>query len=276
MKPAPFAYACPATLDEAIRLLAESGGSARPLAGGQSLVPMLNLRLAPTERLVDLAGIAALRRVEDKGASVLYGALTPHAAFEDGAVPDASNGLMPHVAARFAFRAVRNRGTIGGALALADPAADWLPTVVALGARLHLAGPEGARVVAAEEFVLGPYFTALAEGEILTAIEVPKLAAATRWGYAKVTTKVGEYAESMAIAVVDRAPRSARIVLGAVDGAPLILCGLASRLLEGARPETLRDEIRAEIAAAERDFPPAKLTMHTTTALRAARDAVSA
>jgi carbon-monoxide dehydrogenase medium subunit len=276
MKPAPFAYVRPASLDEAIRLLAQSGGNARPLAGGQSLVPMLNLRLAPTEQIVDLGAIATLRTVEDKGASVLYGALTPHAAFEDGAVPDPSNGLMRHVAERFAFRAVRNRGTIGGALALADPAADWLPTVVALDAVLHIAGPAGTRVVAAAEFVLGPYFTALAEGEVLTAIEVPKLAATGRWGYAKVTTKVGEYAESMAIAVVDRTQRGARIVLGATDGAPILLMGLAARLLDGARPETLRYEIRAEIAAAERDFSPAKLTMHTTTALRAARDAVSA
>ena len=274
MKPAPFAYTRPASLDEAIRLLAESGGNARPLAGGQSLVPMLNLRLAPTERIVDLAGIAALRQVEDKGGSILYGALTPHASFEDGTVPDASNGLMRHVAARFAFRAVRNRGTIGGALALADPAADWLPTVIALGARLHVAGPEGARVVPAEEFVLGPYFTALGEGEILTGVEVPKLGAKARWGYSKVTQKIGEYAESMAIAVIDG--QATRIVLGAADGAPIVLAGLAARLRDGARPEALRDEIRAEIVAAERDFSPAKLTMHTTTALRAARDAVSA
>jgi carbon-monoxide dehydrogenase medium subunit len=276
MKPAPFSYVRPASLDEAVRLLVDGGGSARALAGGQSLVPMLNLRLAPTERIVDLAGVAALRRVEDKGGSILYGALTPHAAFEDGEVPDASNGLMRHVAARFAFRAVRNRGTIGGALALADPAADWLPTVIALGAHLHVAGPEGTRIVPAEAFVLGPYFTALAEGEILTAVEVPKLEAGARWGYAKVTMKVGEYAESMAIAVVDGARRAWRIVLGAADGAPILLTGLAARLRDGARPETLGAEIRAEIAAAERDFPPAKLTMHTTTALRAAKDAFPA
>jgi carbon-monoxide dehydrogenase medium subunit len=273
MKPAPFDYARPRTVDEAIRLLVDAGGNARPLAGGQSLVPMLNLRLAPTEQIVDLGAIEALRRVDDKGASVLYGALTPHAAFEDGVVPDASNGLMRHVAARFAFRAVRNRGTIGGALALADPAADWLATTVALGAILHIAGPSGPRTVPAEEFVLGPYFTALGDGEILTAVEVPKLPASSRWGYAKVTTKVGEYAESMAIAIIDRTRRTTRVVLGAVDGAPLLLDGLAARLLDGVRPDDLKASIREEIVAAERDFPPAKLTMHTTTALRAARDA---
>lgn len=275
MKPAPFSYVRPASLEEAVRVLAAGGGAARPLAGGQSLVPMLNLRLAPAEQVVDLTRIEALRRVEDRGTSVFYGALTPHAAFEDGKVPDASNGLMRHVAERFAFRAVRNRGTIGGAIALADPAADWLPTVIALGARLHVAGPEGERIIPAEEFVLGPYFTALGEGEILVGVEVPKLAASARWGYSKVTTKVGEYAESMAIAVVDRARRSARIVLGAADGAPIVLADLAARLLDGTRPEDLAAAIRAELVASERDFAPAKLVMHTTTIVRAARDAVS-
>jgi carbon-monoxide dehydrogenase medium subunit len=274
VKPAPFAFARPKSVDEAVRLLAASAG-ARPLAGGQSLVPMLNLRLAPVEQIVDLGAIAELRHVEDKGTSVFFGALTRHAAFEDGTVPDPSNGLMRHVASRFAFRAVRNRGTIGGALALADPAADWLPTVIALGARLHVAGPDGRRVIAAGEFVLGPYFTALAEGEVLVAVEVPKLASSARWGYCKVTTKVGEYAESMTIAVVDKARRSGRIVLGAADGAPIVLHELGARLLDGARPDDLKGAIRAELVSAERDFAPAKLTMHTTTVLRAARDAMA-
>jgi carbon-monoxide dehydrogenase medium subunit len=275
MKPAPFAYARPSSIDEAVRLLASSGGNARPLAGGQSLVPMLNLRLAPTEQIVDLCRIAELREVVDKGRSVLYGALTLHAAFEDGEVPDASNGLMRHVASRFAFRAVRNRGTIGGALALADPAADWLPTVIALGARLYLAGPEGRRVVPAGEFVLGPYFTALGDGELLVSIEVAKLAPTARWGYSKVTTKVGEYAESMTIAIFDKAHHVARVVLGAADGAPIVLEGFAARLLDGARPDDVKAAIRAELVASEREFTSAKLTMHTTTILRAARDAVS-
>ena len=107
MKPAPFAYARPKSLGEAVVLLGQSG--ARALAGGQSLVPMLNLRLAPIERLVDLGGIAELRHIRDERGSILYGAMTTHAAFEDGDVPDASNGLMPFVAGQFAFRAVRNR-----------------------------------------------------------------------------------------------------------------------------------------------------------------------
>jgi aerobic carbon-monoxide dehydrogenase medium subunit len=267
MKPAPFRYARPKSLGEAVELLGQRG--ARALAGGQSLVPMLNLRLAPVERLVDLGGIAELRRVSDGGGSILYGAMTAHAAFEDGDVLDASNGLMPFVASQFAFRAVRNRGTIGGALALADPAADWLTTAVALEARLHLIGAAGRRIVAAEEFVLGPYLTVLGEGELIEAIEVPKRTTTERWGHAKVAIKVGEYAESMAIALMDRTGGRARLALGAVDGAPILFPEIAQRALDGAAPAELRQAVHHALLAADRGFSPAKLVMHTTTLLRA-------
>jgi carbon-monoxide dehydrogenase medium subunit len=271
MKPASFTYARPTALDEAIQLLRDAG--ARPLAGGQSLVPMLNLRLAPVEQLVDLGRIAALRDVSETPAAVIYGAGTRHAAFEDGLVPDASNGLMRHVAARFAYRAVRNRGTIGGALALADPAADWLLTVVALEGKLHLLGADGVRVVEAEAFVLGPYFTALAEGELITAVEIPRRPAGERWGYSKVTTKIGEYAESMALALFDKAAGNARLVLGAADGAPIVLRDTAAAWISGTSGEALRPLILREIDAAEREFSAAKRHMHATTLLRATQDA---
>ena len=256
MKPAPFAYARPKSLGEAVALLGQSG--ARALAGGQSLVPLLNLRLAPVERLVDLGAVAELRAVRDGGGTILYGAMTAHAAFEDGEVPDASNGLMPFVASQFAFRAVRNRGTIGGALALADPAADWLTAAVVLEARLHLIGAAGRRIVEAEEFVLGPYFTALGEGELIEAVEVPKRAASERWGHAKVAMKVGEYAESMAVGLIDRKSDRARLVLGAADGAPILFPEIAQRALGGATSDELRHAARQALVAAamiERTIP---------------------
>ncbi|WP_428248202.1 FAD binding domain-containing protein [Ferrovibrio sp.] len=271
MKPASFTYARPTALDEAITLLRDAG--ARPLAGGQSLVPMLNLRLAPVDLLVDLGRITALRDVRDTPEAVIYGAGIRHAAFEDGLVPDVSNGLMRHVAARFAYRAVRNRGTIGGALALADPAADWLLTVVTLEGKLHLQGADGARVVAAEEFVLGPYFTALGEGELITAVEIPRRPASERWGYSKVTTKIGEYAESMALTLFDKAGGKARLVLGAADGAPIVLREAAAAWLAGASGEALRPLIFQELDAVEREFSAAKRHMHATTLLRATQDA---
>ncbi|HEV2550880.1 MAG TPA: FAD binding domain-containing protein [Stellaceae bacterium] len=274
MKPAPFAYVRPKSLGEAVALLVQSG--ARALAGGQSLVPMLNLRLAPVERLVDLGGLAELRGVRDSSGSILYGAMTAHAVFEDGEVPDASNGLMPFVAGQFAFRAVRNRGTIGGAIALADPAADWLTTAVALEARLHLIGVAGRRLVGAEEFVLGPYVTALGEGELIEAVEVPKRAASERWGHARVAMKIGDYAESMAIALMDRKAGRGRLVLGAADGAPILFPEIAARALSGAASDELRLAVRRALLAADRGFTPAKLAMHTTTLLRALAQAAAA
>jgi aerobic carbon-monoxide dehydrogenase medium subunit len=274
MKPAPFSYTRPKSLGEAVALLGQSG--ARALAGGQSLVPMLNLRLAPVERLVDLGGLAELRDVRDSDGSILYGAMTTHAAFEDGEVPDASNRLMPFVASQFAFRAVRNRGTIGGAIALADPAADWLPAAVALEARLHLIGAEGRRVMAAEKFVLGPYLTDLGEGELIEAVEVPKRPASERWGHARVAMKIGDYAESMAIALMDRKAGRARLVLGAADGAPILFPDVALRALSGAGVDELRPAVHDAFRAADRGFTPAKLTMHTTTLLRAMAQAAAA
>ena len=239
------------------------------LAGGQSLVPMLNLRLVPVNQLVALDGLEELRTAERGSGSIRYGALLTHAAFEDRRVPDGSNGLMPYVAARIAFRSVRNRGTIGGALALADPAADWVTACIALEARMHLRGAGGERVVAAEEFVLGPYTTALEETEVLVAVEVPVRAAGERWGHAKVAVKVGEYAKSLAIALVDRG--AARLVLGAVDGAPLVLRETA---MAGLRGGDVMGAARAEIVASGREFSPGRLAMHTKTAVRALQQAM--
>jgi carbon-monoxide dehydrogenase medium subunit len=270
MKPAPFAYLRPDNLAAVTDALQPGETLTKIIAGGQSLVPMLNLRLAPADRLVDIRGLAALRQVEERPDSIVYGALLTHAAFEDRTVPDASNGLMSRIASGIAFRSVRNRGTIGGALALADPAADWLTTVIALQARLHIHGPDGDRVIPADEFVLGPYFTALNEADVLTAIEVPRRPATERWGVCKVSVKAGEYAESLAIALLDRAQATARIVVGATDGAPLVLARTAQALLAGTDVRTAATE---DLTEAERDFAPAKLTMHITTAVRAARDA---
>ena len=134
MKPSPFTYHRANSIDDAIAHLKGGDAIVRPLAGGQSLVPMLNLRLAPADKLVDLTRIVALRQTEERPDGIRYGALVTHAAFEDRQVPDASNGLMPFVGSQIAYRAVRTRGTIGGAIALADPAADWLTTIIALEA----------------------------------------------------------------------------------------------------------------------------------------------
>jgi carbon-monoxide dehydrogenase medium subunit len=269
MKPAPFTYHRAASIEDAVAQLSGEETLARPLAGGQSLLPMLNLRVAPVDRLVHLGRIAELNEARAETGCIRYGALLTHAAFEDRRVPDGSNGLMPFVAAQIAFRAVRTRGTIGGAIALADPAADWLTAAVALEAAIEIAGPAGRRSLSAADFVLGPYMVALEPGEIVTAVVVPRRPPSERWGHCKVARKIGEYAESMAIALVDRAARKARLVAGATDGAPLVLEQSARAVLDGRSGAALASVIRAELAASGRDFSAGKLQLHGTVCQRA-------
>ncbi len=270
MKAANFELEQSPSLNEALQALANGAGMARALAGGQSLVPMLNLRLAPVESLVDLSRIAELKKVEEKTDSVLYGAMLRHADFEDGRVPDCARGLLRHAAGQIAYRAVRNRGTMGGALALADPAADWLTVCSALAARIHLASVDGTRAMPIEEFAVGPYMTALQENELLVAIELPKLSEGARWGYYKVMRKTGEYADAFSIAVQDRG--ALRIVAGATDGAPIVLEQSAQAVLANAAGADLAQVVEQELAAAGREFSAAKALLHKTAVLRAIDD----
>jgi carbon-monoxide dehydrogenase medium subunit len=273
MKPAPFAYHRAISIDDAIAQLSAGDALVRALAGGQSLVPMLNLRLAPVDKLVDLTRIDALRLAEERADCIRYGALLTHAAFEDRQVPDASNGLMPFVGSQIAYRAVRTRGTIGGAVALADPAADWLTTIIALESRVVLAGPGGRRVLNGTDFATGPYMTALRDAELIEAIEVPRRPGSELWGHYKVARKTGEYAESMAIALIDKTLGKARLVVGAADGAPLVLLTSSRAIVEGNRGDTLAAVIRNELAISGRDFSPSKILLHTTAAVRAVQNA---
>ena len=273
MKPAAFAYHRATSIADAIGALVSANGTARTLAGGQSLVPLLNLRLVPVDMLVDLGYLTELRQSAEQPAGIRYGALVTHAAIEDRHVPDGSNGLMPFVAARIAYRAVRTRGTIGGSIALADPAADWLPAFVTLDATIGVAGPNGRRTVPAPDFVVGPYTTVLGDDELIESITVPRRSASERWGYYKVVLKVGDYAKSLAIVLIDAPRRFARVTLGAVDGAPLVLAQSARAALDGSHGDALAAIVRSEMAASGRDLSPIKLTLHTTTVVRAIMDA---
>ena len=270
MKPAPFSYYRATSVEDAITALSGADGMVAVLAGGQSLVPMLNLRLSPVDHLIDLRPIAALSRQEETPEAICYGALTTHAAFEDGAVPDGTNGLMRYAASHIAYRAVRNRGTLGGALALADPAADWLTTAVALDASVTLTGPDGQRYLTITEFVVGPYYTQIAEHEIIDSVVVPRRSATERWGYYKVAPKVGEYAKSLAVALVDSEKASARLVIGAWSDVPLVLEASASALLDGAKQNDLSMIVKNELDLKMPSLSPAERRLHTATAVRAA------
>jgi len=275
LKPAPFTYEAAASVRDAVERLSSSA-SPRILAGGQSLVPMLNLRLAPADALLDISRIPELRAVEERPDAIRYGALITHTAFEDGAVPDGSNGLMRHAAANIAYRAVRTRGTIGGAIALADPAADWITVTIALEAMLHLTSATEKRRISVQDFVRGPYFTALGDDELIEAIEVPKRPDTERWGYSKVVVKTGEYAESMTIALLDKARKFSRVVLGATDGAPIVMAEAAAALLGGADEDAKKAAISSDLMRSKHDFSAAKRILHTTTVLRAMKQSSAA
>lgn len=221
MKPAPFAYERPASLVEALALLAEGG--AKALAGGQSLGPMLNLRLVQPEMLVDLAGLRELKASGRVEGAVRLGALVTHAEIEDGRVPDPTGGILPRVAGGIAYRAVRNRGTVGGSLAHADPAADWLTVLAALGASVIVASAEGERRVAVGDLATGAFETVLGGAEIIAAVEIPAVPAGAGWGYVKLARKPGEFADAMAAVFRDPERGIERAVIGAAHAAPIVI-----------------------------------------------------
>jgi carbon-monoxide dehydrogenase medium subunit len=170
MKAAAFAYERPADLNAALALMANADGTTRIIAGGQSLGPMLNLRLVEPDLIVDISGLSELKQAERRGDELVIGACITHGDIEDGRIPDVTRGAMQRVAGAIAYRAVRNRGTIGGSLSHADPAADWISALAALGAKVTLRSLAGARDLAIEDFVTGALESALRPGEIVEAV----------------------------------------------------------------------------------------------------------
>jgi aerobic carbon-monoxide dehydrogenase medium subunit len=223
MKPAPFGYERPRELKAMLSALAEANGSVKIIAGGQSLGPMLNMRLVQPELIVDITALPELKRAERDGDELVLGACITHADIEDGRSQDVTRGAMRGVAANIAYRAVRNRGTIGGSLSHADPAADWVSALSALGAKLTLRSREGVRKIAIEEFVVGALESALRPAEIVETIHVPERSDSAHWGYAKSCRKTGEFAHAIGAVLIDPAAAIARIVIGAIDTAPIVL-----------------------------------------------------
>jgi carbon-monoxide dehydrogenase medium subunit len=214
---------------------------------------MLNLRLARPTRLIDIKRAAGLRTLEADARHLRLGACWTHAEIEDGTIEDTTAGLLAHVAHGIAYRAVRNRGTVGGSLAHADPAADWLTTMAVLGAAIIMQGADGARSCPAAGFVQGPFATVLGAGELIVAIAVPRLSPAARWGYHKVCRKTGEFARAIGAAVLDERSGLARVVCGATGGAPIELPRTAAGLAEegaAAASAMVADELAALRGAA--------------------------
>ena len=261
MKPVAFDYEKPTDLARAVSLLMASGGMGKIVAGGQSLGPMLNLRLVQPTLLVDVGGLERLREVRLTDDTLVLGACTTHAAIEDGLVPDVTRGLMQRVARDIAYRAVRNRGTIGGSLCHADPAADWISAMMLLSAVVIIEGPAGTREVEAEHFMTGAFTTALAEDEMLTAIRIPSLSSAARWGWYKFRRKPGEFAEALAGVIVDPDRCVHRAVIGATHTAPYVVADASA--LTGER------SVREAIDAAGIGADPYEQQIHCAALKRA-------
>jgi aerobic carbon-monoxide dehydrogenase medium subunit len=223
VKPVRFEYERPIDLATALSLGGREDIVVKFLAGGQSLGPMLNLRLVQPDLLVDLTGIAELKRVEETAESITIGSCVTHADIEDGRVPDVTRGALRAVAAGIAYRAVRNRGTIGGSIVHSDPSADWLSALAALGAAAIVRGVNGDRRIPIETFMLGVFESSLKPGEVVTAIHVPRLSQSARWGYYKACRKTGEFAHAIGAFLRDPGRSVCRAVIGATGARPIIL-----------------------------------------------------
>jgi len=228
VKPARFEYERPTDLAGAIALNRRDDLAVKILAGGQSLVPMLNYRLAQPDLLVDVTRIPELKRVDTSDDAIIVGACVTHADFEDGRVPDVTGGALPGVARGIAYRAVRTRGTIGGSLAHADPSADWPSGLAAIGADVILRGPAGTRRVAIEQFITGVFEVSLEPGEIVEAVRIPRLSRNARFGYYKICRKPGELAHAIGAILHDPDRSVFRAVFGATQSRPIVVANAAS------------------------------------------------
>jgi len=197
VKPAPFAYKKTRSLEEAVALLGEHSGKsldARLLAGGQSLIATLNMRLSAPSLLIDINGIAGLDGIANKGGTVEIGALVRHAQAERSETIARHAPLIARAMPHIGHAAIRNRGTLGGSIAFADPAAELPACLMALDGEVDATGPKGKRTIKAGDFFKGLFETALGPQDVLTAIRVPAATAETRVGFAELARRHGDYA----------------------------------------------------------------------------------
>lgn len=202
MIPGQFAYHRPSSIEQAVRLLADLGDEARPLAGGHSLIPMMKLRMAAPEHLIDLGGIADLKGVRDQGASIIIGAMTTQNELIHSDLLAAKLPIIRETSLLIADPQIRYVGTLGGNVANGDPGNDMPALMMCLDATYHIAGPSGSRTIKARDFYEGAYFTALEPGEIVTSVEIPVPPAGHGYAYEKLKRKIGDYATAAAAVVL--------------------------------------------------------------------------
>jgi len=256
MIPAPFEYHAPKTLEEALRLVERHGDEAKLLAGGHSLLPLMKLRLAAPRYVIDLGRLRGMSYIRQEGGHIIIGALTTHAEIAGSALLRGKCPLLPETAAEIGDVQVRNRGTLGGSLAHADPAADYPAAILALDAEIVAASTSGTRTIPAAEFFVDMLTTQLRPGEILTQVRVPTLAPRTGTAYAKLHQPASGFAivgvaarvavnkgkiEDLAVGITGVGPRAYRAE--AVEKAlrnkkptPRLLADVARHAAQGVEP----------------------------------------
>ena len=256
MKPSPFDYVKPASLGEALSLLSDSDGEVAVLAGGQSLMPTLNMRLSSPSLLIDINGITELDGIEVVEDVIRIGALTRHQVVQSSADIAQHAPLIAMAMPHIAHPAIRNRGTFGGSIALADPAAELPACLCALGATIEIAGNKGRRVVSAIDFFKDLYETDLADDELLTAVEIPTLADGYKSAFEELARRHGDYAMTglAAHGLIDGDKVSdLRLAFFAVGGTP-VLAKNASEVAEG---KSVDDAMLSAVQSAlEKDLDP--------------------
>lgn len=255
MKPAAFAYARARSVEHALDLLSERDG-ARVLAGGQSLMPALNMRLDAPALLVDINSISGLDAVSRKNGAVEIGAMVRHAAAERSALIAEHAPLIARAMPHIGHPAIRNRGTVGGSIALADPATELPACLLALGGEVDIAGSQGTRTVKADDFFKGLFETAVGPHDLLTAIRVPAARQGMRYGFDEFARRHGDYA-MVGLAAAARADgaalRDVRLAFFGVGATPL-RARKAEAELEGGAPDDAR--VAQAIAALAHDLDP--------------------
>lgn len=273
MKPAPLSYYRAKSTDDAIEAIAKFEGYAKYLAGGQTLGPMMNLRLAQPELVVDISNLPELHATSVESDHLVLGAGIRHCMVEDGLVPDVSNGLMSRAASGIAYRAIRNRGTLGGSLAHADPSAEWPTVLYALQAGIVAKSDTGYRQIDIRDFFIGALTTVLNDNEVIQSIRISKFPKGLKWGFEKSSRKAGEFAHSLAIALIDPTGVRTGVTLGAMSETPVRLESTSSLLTEkrnSAPPKaSVFSAVRGDIASAGVELDDYETQIHCRAVNRA-------
>jgi carbon-monoxide dehydrogenase medium subunit len=253
MKPAPFQYHAPKTVEEAVTILQKvTGEDGRVLAGGQSLIPTMAFRLARPAHLVDINGIEELERTGIENDRLVIGACVRHAAFHRPVLDGPLGRLLSAVVAHIAHYPIRTRGTFCGSLAHADPASEWCLVAVTLGAELVAISASGSRRIGAAEFFTGIMSTSLHDDELLTQARLPLLPADTRFGFYEFSRRAGDFAIGMALVtyrLLDGVMTEPRVGVGGIEASPRRLPD-AERALQGQAPGAAAFQAAAAAAAA--------------------------